>query len=119
MMTVESSARTIARWFVGVLIMTYGFAKINGSQFTVPESELDRDLRTDVYFERDRAYMADFVDTAHSRAIRHFEVSDSTIRIWATWLRRDTLIMRGTIRRDTIHLQDTLGRALVLVGAKR
>src|SRR6185436_11199328 len=36
--------RTVLRYLVAVLIITYGFAKLNGSQFTILDSELDKPL---------------------------------------------------------------------------
>jgi len=34
----------VARWIAGVLLILYGFAKVNGSQFTVLDSELTRPM---------------------------------------------------------------------------
>lgn len=36
--------RTILRYVVAFLVITYGFAKLNGSQFTILDSELDKPL---------------------------------------------------------------------------
>lgn len=36
--------RPIARWVVAVIAVTYGIAKLNGSQFTVLDSELDKPM---------------------------------------------------------------------------
>lgn len=36
--------RPIARWIVAVIAVTYGFAKLNGSQFTVLDSVLDQPM---------------------------------------------------------------------------
>lgn len=36
--------RPVARWVVAVIAVTYGFAKLNGSQFTVLDSELDKPM---------------------------------------------------------------------------
>jgi hypothetical protein len=36
--------RTILRFVVAALVITYGFAKLNGSQFTILDSELDRPM---------------------------------------------------------------------------
>jgi hypothetical protein len=35
---------TVARYLVALVLFTYGFAKVNGSQFTVLDSELDRPM---------------------------------------------------------------------------
>lgn len=37
-------ARTILRYAVALLVITYGFAKLNGSQFTILDSELDKPM---------------------------------------------------------------------------
>jgi len=37
---------TILRWVAAMLLLTYGFAKLNGSQFTILDSELDKPLGT-------------------------------------------------------------------------
>lgn len=47
-MTSQSNARpgyVLCRYLAASLLMAYGFAKITGSQFTVPDSELDKPLR--------------------------------------------------------------------------
>src|SRR3954467_1947427 len=36
--------RTVLRYLVAVLVLTYGFAKLNGSQFTILDSELDKPM---------------------------------------------------------------------------
>src|SRR3954467_10921931 len=36
--------RTVLRYLVAVLVLTYGFAKLNGSQFTILDSELTKPL---------------------------------------------------------------------------
>ena len=36
--------RTILRFVVALLVITYGFAKLNGSQFTILDSELDKPM---------------------------------------------------------------------------
>jgi hypothetical protein len=36
--------RTILRYVVAFLVITYGFAKLNGSQFTILDSELDKPM---------------------------------------------------------------------------
>ena len=36
--------RTILRYVVALLVITYGFAKLNGSQFTILDSELDKPM---------------------------------------------------------------------------
>ena len=36
--------RTILRYVVALLVITYGFGKLNGSQFTVLDSELDKPM---------------------------------------------------------------------------
>ena len=36
--------RTILRFVVAFLVFTYGFAKLNGSQFTILDSELDKPM---------------------------------------------------------------------------
>jgi hypothetical protein len=42
----ESLGRKVARWFAAGVILLYGFAKLNGSQFTVLDSELDKPMGT-------------------------------------------------------------------------
>ena len=36
--------RAILRYTVALLVITYGFAKLNGSQFTILDSELDKPM---------------------------------------------------------------------------
>jgi len=36
--------RTIVRYGAALVLLVYGFAKINGSQFTILDSELDKPL---------------------------------------------------------------------------
>lgn len=55
--------RTTARYFVAFFMLVYGFAKLNGSQFTILDSELDRPMGevsgfwlTWYYFGYSRAY---------------------------------------------------------------
>src|SRR3954467_13260560 len=36
--------RTVLRYLVAVLVLTYGFAKLNGSQFTILDSELTKPM---------------------------------------------------------------------------
>lgn len=55
--------RTAARYFVAFFMLAYGFAKLNGSQFTILDSELDRPMGevsgfwlTWYYFGYSRAY---------------------------------------------------------------
>lgn len=42
--TTRTNDRPIARWIVAVIAIMYGFAKLNGSQFTVLDSELDKPM---------------------------------------------------------------------------
>jgi hypothetical protein len=60
---VESRWRAGLRWAIALIIVGYGFAKLNGSQFTVLDSELDRALGevsgfwlTWYFFSYSRAY---------------------------------------------------------------
>ena len=39
-----ASSRPVARWAVAVIAVVYGFAKLNGAQFTVLDSELDKPM---------------------------------------------------------------------------
>ncbi|HEX7086273.1 MAG TPA: hypothetical protein VF198_07905 [Vicinamibacterales bacterium] len=41
---VPASSRPVARWAVAVIAVVYGFAKLNGAQFTVLDSELDKPM---------------------------------------------------------------------------
>lgn len=41
---VPASSRPVARWGVAVIAVVYGFAKLNGAQFTVLDSELDKPM---------------------------------------------------------------------------
>src|SRR5918993_5347848 len=42
--TADRAPSPVARWIAAVLCIVYGFAKINGSQFTVLDSELSKPL---------------------------------------------------------------------------
>lgn len=44
MTNVESAPSPFARWFAAIICLFYGFAKVNGSQFTVLDSELARPM---------------------------------------------------------------------------
>lgn len=39
-------ANPVVRWFAALILIVYGFAKLNGSQFTVLDSELDKPMGT-------------------------------------------------------------------------
>jgi hypothetical protein len=41
---VPTSGRPVARWAVAIIAVVYGFAKLNGAQFTVLDSELDKPM---------------------------------------------------------------------------
>lgn len=44
-MGVMKGLYTFCRFFVALVVLFYGFAKLNGAQFTILESELDKPMR--------------------------------------------------------------------------
>ena len=40
----DPAAHAAVRWFAALIAVVYGFAKLNGSQFTILDSELDRPM---------------------------------------------------------------------------
>lgn len=37
-------ANPVVRWFAALILIVYGFAKLNGAQFTILDSELDKPM---------------------------------------------------------------------------
>jgi hypothetical protein len=86
-----------ARWVAAAFLILYGFAKLNGSQFTVLDSELTKPMG-----EAHSAYLAVFRDANRRDHQHHFEVGeDGVVRVWETWLRKGELIIEGRVVSDS------------------
>ena len=68
-----------------------------------------------VFFERNRAHMVVFRAPNGRDETHHFEIdANGMIRIWETWLRKDSLIMQGTLNRDGhLELETPRGRIVL------
>ena len=59
-----------------------------------------------VFFEKNRAHLVVFRDTTGAYAEHHFEVDRDSVRVWRTWLERDSLLLAGDWDAATITLLD-------------
>jgi len=73
---------------------------IDGAWSVVSEGDSQRPW-TNVFFERNRAFMAVFRSSDGRYDQRHFEIdSNGLIQVWETWLSKGDLLMQGRILAD-------------------
>ena len=125
--SVPLERRMYATWSLRVALLaaacgfTYYVANYNNRAPTsidgVWQVSADASALERIYFEYNRAHLAVFQYTNRSEQ-HHFEVAADTVRVWKTWLRKDTLLYEGIFNGDVMQLRD-MRSAAHAIGAER